>query len=142
MKVKQIMTCPAEVVSPDAPLKEAAQKMRDLNIGALPVCEGAQVVGILTDRDLAIRAFAEGLDSQTARVKDVFTREVALCHEDEEVSETEMRMQQQRVRRLAVLDRENRLVGMLTLGDLATRHNERCGVARTLQVISEAHQEF
>lgn len=137
MKLKELMTRDAATVAPETPLMEAAQKMRTLDIGALPVCDGGNLVGILTDRDLAIRAAAEGSDPRSATVREVMSTDLAVCYEDQEAAEAEQLMQQRKVRRLMVLDREQHLAGIISLGDLAVRDNERCGVELTLEALSQ-----
>ena len=109
-----------EVVGPDDTLQQAARKMKDLDIGPLPVCEGTRVVGLLTDRDITVRATAEGLDPKATPVRRVMSEEVVSCFEDQDVGEAAELMQRRQIRRVLVLSRENQLVGMVSLGDLAT----------------------
>jgi CBS domain-containing protein len=118
-KVSQVMTRGAEVVRPEAKLKEAACKLRDLNIGPLPVCDGEKLVGMLTDRDITIRAVAEGYDPNTTPVREAMTPDVAFVFEDDPVSRAAEVMKERQIRRVPVISRDKRLVGMLSLGDLA-----------------------
>jgi CBS domain-containing protein len=136
MKVREILTGKVEVVAPGASLYDAARKMRELDIGALPVCDGERLVSMLTDRDLAVRAVAEGRDPRTALVRDSMTAEVVWCFEDETASSVELMMAGKQIRRLPVLDREQRLVGIVSLGDLATRTGAARAVAKTLEKVS------
>jgi CBS domain-containing protein len=115
------MTRDVAVVRPESSLQEAAQKMSALDVGPLPVCDGEQLVGMLTDRDITVRAVAEGLDAKTTPVRDVMTPEVVYCFEDQEVSDMVRIMEQHQIRRLLVLNHEKRLVGIVSLGDLAVR---------------------
>jgi CBS domain-containing protein len=118
-KVREVMTPGAEVIRPDAKLKDAAAKLRDLNVGPLPVCDGERLVGMLTDRDITIRAVAEGRDPNTTPVREAMTPEVAYVFEDDPVSRAAEIMKERQIRRLPVMNRDKRLVGMLSLGDIA-----------------------
>jgi CBS domain-containing protein len=121
MQVREVMTHHVEVVRPDTTLQEAAQKMRSLDVGPLPVCDGERLVGMLTDRDITVRATAEGRDPKTTRVQEVMTPDVHYVYDDEDVQEAAQTMQQQQIRRVVVVNRDKRLVGIVSLGDLATR---------------------
>jgi CBS domain-containing protein len=126
MLVKFIMTLDVEWVSVDTSIQEAARLMRSLDVGSIPV-RGAdsEIVGMLTDRDLAIRAAAEGLDPITTKVRDVMSVDVVYCYEDQDVQDAVKVMEALQIRRLIVLNRANRLVGIVSLGDLAIRANEK-----------------
>jgi CBS domain-containing protein len=125
-RIRDIETHHPEVVFPDTSLMEAAQKMKHLDIGMLPVCEGQYVVGMITDRDITIRATAEGKDPRSSPVREAMTEEVICCYEDQEIQEAARIMEEKQIRRLPVIDRERSLVGVVSLGDLAVRqHNER-----------------
>src|SRR5262249_46950142 len=119
MKVRDIMTRNVTVVRPDSTLQEAADRMKELNVGPMPVCDGSRLVGMLTDRDIAVRGVAEGHDPWTDKVRDVMTPEVVYCFEDQEVEEAAHVMKEKQVRRLLVLDHGKNLVGIVSLGDLA-----------------------
>src|SRR4030081_3720045 len=112
MKVKDLMTRSVECTRPDASLREAADKMKALDIGALPVCENDRLVGMLTDRDITVRATAEALPPGLGQVRDIMTPEVIYCFEDQGVAEAARLMEEKRVRRLLVLNRDKRLVGI------------------------------
>jgi CBS domain-containing protein len=119
MKVAECMTVEVEIVGPDQPIREAAQFMLRADAGAMPVGEGDRLVGMVTDRDIAVRAVAEGRGPDTP-VRDVMTDEVLFCFEDDEVEEVAMKMSDAQVRRMPVLSREDRaLVGIVSLGDLS-----------------------
>ena len=124
MRLREVMTHEVEVIQPDASLDTAAQKMRMFNISALPVCDGQQLVGIITERDLMRRGTAEARASQTATVREVMTTDLLSCFEDQESAEALQLMQERQVRHLAVLSRNRRLVGILSLRDLAAPHHE------------------
>lgn len=136
MHIKDIMTEEVEVIAPETLVEEAAKRMRALDVGALPVCDGERLVGVLTDRDLTIRAVAEGRNPKTTKVREAMTPEVAYCFEDQEAEEAEKIMEKNQIRRLPVLDRNKRLVGIVSLGDFAIKDNEK-RAGRTLEKISE-----
>lgn len=121
MLVKNEMTAKIEAVNPGTPVKEAARKMRDLNIGVLPVCENERLVGIVTDRDITIRSTAEAKDPAATKVKEIMSSEVEWCFEDEEVEKAAAQMESKKIRRLPVINRDKKLVGMLSLADLLLR---------------------
>src|SRR5919109_3489759 len=131
MQLRSIMSQEVEVICADATLQEAAQQMRASNIGAVPVCEGNRVVGILTERDLMTRAIAEGCDPKTTRVRQVMTPELITCFEDQESTAAIRLMQERQIRHLAVLSRDQRFVGIISLRDLAApgREEELSGSA-------------
>ena len=118
MRVSEVMTRHVEILNPRQSIREAAQRMSDMDVGALPIGENDRLVGMVTDRDIAVRAVAMGKNSDTP-VRDVMSTDVRYCFEDEIVSDVADNMADQQVRRLPVLNREKRLVGILTLGDLA-----------------------
>jgi CBS domain-containing protein len=119
MQIKQIMTRNVEVINPNTSLKEVAQKMRDLDVGSMPVCDGERLKGMLTDRDITIRATAEGQNPDSARATDVMTAAVYYCYEDQDVAEAAQVMEEKQIRRLPIVDRNKKLVGIVSLGDLA-----------------------
>jgi CBS domain-containing protein len=119
MQLKQLMTEHVELIHPDTTVQEAARVMRMSHIGALPVSEGSQLRGILTERDLVARVLAEGRDPTRTTVRDVMTAELIACGEDQESTEALRVMQERQMRHLAVVDRTGRLVGILSLRDLA-----------------------
>jgi len=137
MLVQEIMTHNIEVVSPADTLAQAARKMDDLNIGPLPVCEGNRVVGMLTDRDITVRATAAGCDPKTTLVADAMSQEVISCYQDQDVREAARLMEDRQIRRLLVLNRANDLVGMLSLADLATEAPAAGETAEVLKKVSE-----
>ena len=119
MRVSEVMTRGVRCTRPDATLQEAAAKMKSLDVGPLPVCDNDRLVGMVTDRDITVRATAEGEAPKDVRVRDVMTPEVIYCFEDALVGDAALLMQQKQVRRLVVLNRDERLVGIVSLGDLA-----------------------
>jgi len=137
MKIRDIMTPNVEYVWPDDTLQEAALKMKDLDVGPLPVCDRDRIAGILTDRDITVRAIALGRDPRSTRVRDVMTPDVIACHEDEDVEVAARLMQERQVRRLLVLDRDERLVGIVSLGNLAAETGDPQRIGEILQDVSE-----
>src|SRR5262245_11474467 len=137
MRVREVMTRQVECIGPDANLQEAAARMKSLNIGPLPVCDHDRLVGMLTDRDITVRATAEGEDPTTIRVRDIMTPEVIFCLEDQLVSEAARLMEEKQVRRLLVLNHDRRLVGIVSLGDLAVQTGDEQLTGNTLEAVSE-----
>jgi CBS domain-containing protein len=136
MKLKEIMTRSVETVHPSDTLQFAARKMRDYDIGFIPVCDGDHILGVVSDRDLAVRALAEGRDPSTLIGKEFLTAPVMYCYEDQDVNEAAQLMRDNQIRRLVVLDRDKQLVGVVSLGDLAVNEtNDFSG--EILQSVSE-----
>jgi len=120
MKLSEIMTREVAVIQPDDSLQFAAKKMRDRDIGFLPVCDGDELLGVLSDRDITIRALAEGMDVSVMLGRDLMTTPAIYCFDDQDVDEAAKIMAENQIRRLVVLSRDDkRLVGVISLGDLA-----------------------
>ena len=119
MRLSNIMTGSIETVQPSATLAEAAKKMASQDIGSLPVCSERRMVGIITDRDITVRAVARGLDPNQTRVQDVMTKDVLSCSADSEIGAACELMEKRQVRRLLVTDSEDTPVGIVSLGDIA-----------------------
>lgn len=138
MRVSEVMTPAVECTRPDASLREAAGRMKDLDCGSLPVCgDGDRLVGMITDRDVTVRSTAAGADPGITRVRDVMTPDVVYCFDDEPIEDAERIMQERQIRRLVVLDRNRRLAGIVSLGDLAVRTRDRGQVGEVLHDVSE-----
>jgi CBS domain-containing protein len=137
MKVSEILTPDPQCVSPDTTLTTAAQKMKSLDVGLLPICQEDRLVGTVTDRDIVVRAIATGVNPNTTTIRDVMSPEVVYCFEDEEVEEAAQLMEQRQIRRLPVLNGEKRLVGILSLGDIAVRNQQDKLAGEVLERISE-----
>ena len=135
MKVSEAMTRQVELATPDETIEQAAKTMAQVDSGALPVREGDRLVGMITDRDIAIRAIGAGKGPET-RVREVMTAEVKYCFEDEDLEHVAANMAEIQVRRLPVMNRDKRLVGILSLGDMAAQGGVRPG-ARALKGVSE-----
>jgi CBS domain-containing protein len=123
MKVKEIMTAHARCVAPDNTLVEAAGLMRQLDVGALPVCEHDRVAGMVTDRDIVLRGVADGLPADTATVSEVMSKGAFYIFADQEIEEAARLMEEKQIRRLPVLSRERKMVGIVSLGDMALNSN-------------------
>ena len=121
MKIREIMTQPVQTIDASAPAIEAAAKMRDLDVGSLPVCDGERLKGFLTDRDIAVRLVAAGLDAFSTKVSEIMTPDASYCFDDQTLDEAAVLMEAHQIRRLPILNRDKKLIGMLSLGDLAVR---------------------
>jgi CBS domain-containing protein len=120
--ISELMTRDVTAIPPDADLQRAAQLMRDLNVGALPVCDGKRLIGLITDRDITIRGVAEGKSPSDAHVSDVMSKDVSWCFEDQTAGEVLQQMGDQQIRRIPVVSRDSQeLIGIVSLGDLALR---------------------
>lgn len=121
MKLREIMTRQVHLVSHSQTIQEAAQMMRDEDIGMLPVFNGAQVIGVLTDRDIVVSAVARGLNPTRAHVTEAMTKNVIACQADTSINEAAQLMKANQIRRLVVIDRDKRPIGIVSIGDIATR---------------------
>ena len=133
-KISDFMTRNVQVVRPDESLRRAAQVMDELNVGSLPVCDRSGLVGMITDRDITVRATAAGLSADT-QVSDVMTDHARWCTSEQTVQEAMEQMAHVQIRRLPVVDADHQVVGIVSLGDLATRHQGH--VAAALRRISD-----
>lgn len=134
MKVRDAMSRDVRVANPKQTIREAAKIMAELDVGVLPVGENDRLVGMITDRDIVVRAVAEGR-GDNAKIADVMSREVLYCYEDEELDEVARNMGDVQVRRLPVVNRDKRLCGIISLGDLA-RREDAAEVGRTVSKVS------
>ena len=124
MKVSEAMSQNVAVASPTESIRNAAKVMAKIAAGVLPVGENDRLVGMITDRDIAIRAVAQG-KAPTTKVRDIMSEEVLYCYDDQDLDEVAQNMSEMKIRRLPVVNREKRLVGIISLGDLA--RNEDAG---------------
>jgi len=137
MQVKDVMTRGVECVGPDATLQEAARKMKDLDVGPLPICDNDRLAGMVTDRDITVRAVAEGKDPRNTRVRDVMTPGVNYVFEDDDVAHAAQLMKDKQIRRLVVLNHDKRMVGIVSLGDLAVETGDEHLAGQTLEKVSQ-----
>src|SRR5213596_629914 len=135
MKISSVMSRDVQLIKPDDTLRSAAALMKKIDAGLLPVGEKDKLVGMITDRDIAIRGAAEG-KGPDAKVRDVMSHEVKYCFEDEDVEHVAQNMAELQVRRLPVMNRDKRLVGIVSLGDLAIQ-GSLPKTARALHGISQ-----
>jgi CBS domain-containing protein len=137
MQLKDFVNTRVETVEPNDTLQCAAEKMKELDVGSLPVCDNGHLAGVITDRDIIVRAIAKGSDPAIVMVREVMTPEVLWCFEDDEVEEAARIMQENQVRRIMVLNDANELVGITSLGELATVTGNRLLAGETLESVSE-----
>lgn len=138
MKVKEMMHKGVEWVSPDTPLTAIAKKMQQFDIGAIPVGENDRLVGIVTDRDIAVRGLAKGTDISKLTARDVMTKGIFWCRDSDDASEAVRLMEAKHVRRLPVIDEKKRMVGMLSLGDISHAVSQKTA-AEALKAVAAHH---
>jgi CBS domain-containing protein len=119
MKISEVMTPHARCIGPESTLVDAARQMRELDVGSLPICENDRLAGMVTDRDLVLRGIGEGLDPNMTPIRAVMSPGIVYIFEDQDVEEAARLMEVKQIRRLPVLNRDKRLVGIVSLGDLA-----------------------
>ncbi len=134
-KVRELMTADVDMVVPSAKLSDAAEKMRNLNVGSLPVLDQNKLVGIITDRDITIRATADGANPDDVKVSDIMSKEVVTVTPETSLDEAAQLMATHQIRRLPVVE-NGELVGMLALGDVATEPGERAKAGAILTNVS------
>ena len=138
LRIKDVMTPQAEVISPDATTENAASVMKTLDIGVLPVCDEEGLVGILTDRDLVVRVLAATRDPKAVLVGEAMTPSVVYCFEDDDVEHAATVMAGQQIRRLPVLDKNRKLVGIVSMGDLALHTQDHQLTGKVLEDVSQS----
>jgi CBS domain-containing protein len=136
MKLAEVMTRDVETIAPDASLQQAAQRMEELNVGALPVCDGARLIGVVTDRDITVRGVSVGASASEDVVADCMSADPLYAYEDEPIEVALDRMRAAQVRRLMVMDRDKQLVGVVSLGDVAAKTPHKSEAATALEDIS------
>ncbi|NLP65042.1 CBS domain-containing protein [Paraburkholderia sacchari] len=132
-KVAEVMTHDAISIRANDTIRQAAMMMAEHEVGSLPVCDGEELVGTVTDRDIAVRAVASGVDP-AAPVTEIATQHVQWCYEDDDINDVKRKMAGRRIRRVPVLDHKKHLVGIVSLGDIAT--SDGAGAASTLRAVS------
>jgi len=140
MLVKDVMTKDVGGLIPEATLKEAAHKMESLGVGFLPVCNGERIVGVITDRDITVRAVAKGKNPAEALVKDYMTPRVHWCFGNENIELAAAAMEKNKIRRLVVLDQNKLLVGVISLGDIAVHAQNSKAACKVLEEVSRPAQ--
>lgn len=137
MNLKDIMSRNVQVIAPDANLVEAAQCMKDLDVGGLPVCSDDRIQGFVTDRDIVVRAIADGKNPSECKVSDVMSTDVFWCYEDDSVEDAGRKMEENQIRRLLVLDSNKKLCGIVSLGDIARAQHGGAFTGEVLERVSE-----
>jgi CBS domain-containing protein len=137
MLVREIMSRKLETILPTASLRETAQKMRELNLGSLPVAEDGKLIGMITDRDICCRGVADGFDPANTEVREIMSHDVSFCFSDDNVTDAVRQMEARHIRRLAVLNRDKSMAGFLSVDDLA--HYSRQLAGEVLDTVRPAH---
>ena len=140
MQAKKIMTPDVECISPEMPIQEAAGKMKSLDVGFLPVCENDKLIGTITDRDIVLRVVAEGRNIGDCTARDVMGQDQDVCwrYDDDSVDDIADYMAEKTIRRVLILNHDKRLVGVISIGDLAQARGEQKKAGETIKEISEA----
>jgi len=136
MKVSELMTSEVNFISTDHTIQQAAEKMKDQDIGDIPVVVDGDVVGMITDRDITVRAVAHGLDPKVSKVVDAMTERVVVCKEEDDVQTAAELMAEHKIRRLVVENAEGNMTGVVSIGDLATSLEQKAA-CDALRKISE-----
>lgn len=136
MEIREIMTSNPEAIPSNGTVREASHHMRDMNIGILPVVKGDSLVGVLTDRDIVVRVIAEDRDPAKTRVGEIMTRELFTCPEETDLEEAVRIMEDRQVRRLLVTDSKGQCIGIVSLGDIATK-SDTALKAEAIAAVSE-----
>lgn len=135
-QIKEIMTGKPEYIQPDTSIVETARKMRDLDVGMLPVGDGVKLQGMVTDRDITVRVVAEGADLQTLTAREAMTPDVLYAFEDQSVDEVVKSMREQQVRRMVILDRDKNMTGIVALADIAQHVEDADLKSKVLEGVS------
>ena len=137
--IQDVMTRDVQSISPEQSVRKAAQMMDEFNVGSLPVCDGDKLVGMITDRDITVRSTAAGQSPESTRVGDVMSTDVRTCYSTQSVDEVLGQMGDVQIRRVPVVDQQSHsLVGIVALGDMATKHS--AGIDHALEEISTPSQ--
>lgn len=138
MKVKEAMHKGVECVEPDILVSVVATKMRDLDVGAIPVCEKDRLVGMITDRDITCRVVADGSDLSKITARDVMTKKVIYCRDTEELNDAIRIMEDKQIRRMPAIGEDKRMVGMLSLGDVSHAASRELS-GEVIRAVSDHH---
>jgi CBS domain-containing protein len=140
MQARDLMTTNVECIDPGMGVQDAARRMKSLDVGFLPVCEQDRLIGTLTDRDIVLRAVAEGKDIKSVRARDIMTTEVFWCYDDQSSEEIAEYLAEKEIRRVLILDHNKRLVGVISIGDLA-KGGEEEKTGQAIREIAEAPRQ-
>lgn len=130
------MSSDVKVVPPECTIQEAAAKMKELDVGALPICDGERLLGMITDRDIIVRAVTAGGDVRAESVKRAMTSPIVYCYEDQDLEDAVRIMEVKQIRRLVVLNRAKKLVGIVSLGDIAVRAGNDALAGEVIEKVS------
>lgn len=125
MRAKDVMTSKPEFLPPSASLKEAATHMKSGDFGFIPVGENDRLIGAITDRDLTVRAVAQGKDPNKTQIKDIMSKGIQFCYETDDIEDVAKKMESLQIRRVVVLDENKRMTGIISLGDIATKSKDQ-----------------
>ena len=139
MQIQDVMTADVSFVGPDTPILEIARKMRDADIGSTPVVENERLVGMVTDRDIVVRAIADGGDVRIKTARDAMSPGIFYCVADETIEAVLDNMGDRQIRRLPVINREKRLVGVVSLGDLSLTGKNKAAGEALLEISQPGH---
>ena len=139
-QLREVMTRNVKTIPPTAVVHEAANLMKTLDVGAIPVCNGQQLEGMVTDRDIVLRVVAENRDPKTTKVQEAMTPKTVYGYEDQDIEEAARMMQEAQIRRLPIINREKQLVGIVSLGDLAVKPDAPDIGGKTLKEVSKSEQ--
>lgn len=134
-QIKDVMSPNFKFMAPDSPVAQVAQQMRDMDCGFMPLAENDKMVGMITDRDITVRAIAEGKDPSNTPAREIMTAKTYYCYDDQDVEEVCNNMGEIQVRRLPAVNRDKRLVGIISMGDLA-QSASRPSMGQTVQQIT------
>ncbi|MBW7849703.1 MAG: CBS domain-containing protein [Rhodospirillales bacterium] len=137
MQIREVMSRDVKIITPDTLVRDAARIMRDADTGFLPVGENDRLVGTVTDRDIALRAAAEGRDPNATPVRETMSPDIVYCFEDQDTAEAAKLMANRQIHRLAILNRDKRLVGVLSVGDIAERTGDEHAIGEAMEGISQ-----
>jgi CBS domain-containing protein len=140
MKVRDVMTASPQMCSPDSSLMDVACAMRDHDTGFIPVCDGDRITGVITDRDIVVRAICQGLDSRQAKARDFLTTDICWVRQDQDVRDAISLMEERQIRRMLVMDENKRLCGVVSLGDLAEVQDTQSMAEEVLQEVSKSEK--
>ncbi len=138
MRISDVMTANPQICGPETTLKDAACMMRDNDTGFIPVCDGDRITGVITDRDMVVRSVSQGADASQAKVRDSMSMDICWIQQDQDVKDAIAVMEERKIRRMLVMDQKKRLVGVLSLGDLAEAKGISSLAEEVLSSVSES----
>jgi CBS domain-containing protein len=136
-QIKDVMTHDVVTLAPTSKVTQAAEAMKSLNVGAIPICDGGRLLGMVTDRDLVVRVIAEHRNPETETINNIMTTDVDYCYEDQTVEEAAHVMEDRQVRRMPIVNHDKELVGIVSLGDVAVKGVDKSTTADALEQISQ-----